>query len=180
MRQTFYIFLLCSLITLSGCATQYPNQDINGKSFPTVGGETLTQEKVQLPEHFAGNYTVVLLGYVQNAQFDIDRWLIGLDMTQTQAPVYELPTIAGMFPQFFETQINNGMRKGIPKSLWKGVITIFEDGEKVVSFTGNENPNNARALVLDPNGQVVFFHDQGFSVEALNGMRDALAPDEAK
>ncbi len=147
--------------------------------FPRVSGETLSQEPVQLPDHFKGQHTVVLIGYVQNSQFDIDRWLIGLDMTGTRAPVYELPTIAGLFPQFFETQINDGMRKGIPKPLWKGVITIFDDGERVQAFTGNTNPNNARAMVLDESGQILFFHDQGFSVDALNRLRGVL-PDEMK
>lgn len=147
--------------------------------FPRISGETLSEKQVQLPEHFQGQHTVVLIGYVQNSQFDIDRWLIGLDMTGTKAPVYELPTITGLFPQFFETQINEGMRKGIPKSLWKGVITIYEDGDKFQAFTGNTHPNNARAMVLDENGRILFFHDQGFSVDALNRLRDVL-PDEMK
>ncbi|MGM0482125.1 MAG: hypothetical protein ACQEQZ_09355, partial [Pseudomonadota bacterium] len=163
-----------ALLTLSACSTNYPNRDPVGETFPQVQGTTLEQETVTLPDYFSGEHTVLLLGYEQDAQFDIDRWLIGLDMTETDAPVYELPTIAGMFPQFFETQINEGMRKGIPKELWKGVITIFEGGDKVQQFTGNTNPNSARAMVIDESGEVVYFHDQGFSVGALNAMRAIL------
>lgn len=177
IKLIFAVLLLQSL--LSGCMTDFPNQTIVGKPFPTVEGETLEQEKVSIPEHFEGESTVLLLGYVQNSQFDIDRWLIGLDMTNTKAPVYELPTISGMFPQFFETQINNGMRKGIPKELWKGVITIYADGEKVQQFTGNQNPNNARAIVIDENGKVLFFHDRGFSVDALKQLKANLVVDDA-
>jgi hypothetical protein len=105
---------------------------------------------------------------VQNTQFDIDRWLIGLDMKEVDVVAYELPAIAGMFPRMFSTKIDDGMRRGIPKELWGGVITIYKDGEKVQEFTGNENPNNARVMLLDAQGKIVYFYDRGFSVKALN------------
>jgi hypothetical protein len=76
----------------------------------------------------------------------------------------------------FSTFIDNGMRAGIPKPLWKGVITVYEDGDTVQAFTGNEAPNNARVLLLDKEGVVLYFYDDGFSVAALNELRDRLTP----
>ena len=127
-----------------------------------------------MPQHFSGRPVLLLLGYVQNSQFDIDRWLIGLDMTETNIEAFELPTIAGMFPRFFQTKIDSGMRAGIPKELWKGVITIYKDGDKLQSFTGNKSPNNARVILLDKNGTIVYFYDSGFSVAALNKLRAVI------
>ncbi|MGI2259018.1 hypothetical protein [Shewanella sp. GXUN23E] len=167
--------LLTIIVSLGACSTRYPNQTPLDQPFPAVAGTTLSKQQVNLPGHFAGRPVVLLIGYVQDAQFDIDRWLIGLDMTQTRVEVFELPTIAGMLPRMFETQINDGMRAGIPKALWGGVITVFEDGDKVVGFTGNTNPNNARVLLLDAQGQVKFFYDEGFAVAPLNALRQALA-----
>ena len=114
------------------------------------------------------------MGYKQDSQFDIDRWLIGLDMTETLVDVYEIPTIQGLFPRMFSTLINNGMRKGIPKELWKGVVTVYEDGERVQEYTGNETPNNTRVILLDENSKVIYFYDRGFSVAALNELRSFL------
>ncbi|MCF1428737.1 MAG: hypothetical protein LPD71_04940 [Shewanella sp.] len=167
--------LLGILITLTACSTRYPNQTPLDEAFPAVQGTTLSKQRVSLPMHFSGRPVVLLIGYVQDAQFDIDRWLIGLDMTQTRTEVFELPTIAGMLPRMFETRINDGMRAGIPKSLWGGVITIFDDGERVQEFTGNINPNNARVILLDSQGQVRFFYDEGFAVAPLNALRQTLA-----
>ncbi len=164
-----YLLLLLSL-ALSACSKQYANQNVLGKSFPSVVGESLQGEVKQLPADVQSNATILLIGYVQNSQFDIDRWLIGMDMVGVKAPAYEIPTIAGLFPQFFETQINDGMRKGIPKELWKGVITIYDDGETVQQFTGNTNPNNARVMVLNSVGEVIYFYDRGFSVDALKNL----------
>ncbi len=162
--------LLSIIFFLSACTTTYPNKSLVGEQFISVTGSSLEQQPTKMPDAFSGQQTLLLLGYVQNSQFDIDRWLIGLDMKGATIPTYELPAIQGMFPRFFKTQIDGGMRKGIPKELWKGVITLYEDGEKLQAFTGNTNPNNARVVLLDPTGKIIYFYDRGFSVDALNGL----------
>lgn len=168
-----YLFLLLTLC-LTACSTTYPNNNVLNQAFPEVKGNTLTKETVALPSAFEGKQTLLLLGYVQDSQFDIDRWLIALDMTETKVDVYEIPAIQGMFPRMFQTYIDNGMRKGIPKELWKGVITVYEDGEQLQAFTGNTLPNNARVILLDKSGKVEYFYDRGFSVSALNDVRDLI------
>ena len=168
------LMLLALPALLVGCTTQYPNQSPLGEPFPDVTGQSLEQQEHKLPAFFSGRKVLLLIGYVQNSQFDIDRWLLGLEFSETSVDAYELPTIAGMFPRMFKTQIDSGMRKGIPKELWKGVITIYADGEKVQAFTGNENPNNARVVLLDEQGKISYFYDRGFSVSALKTLRDTL------
>jgi hypothetical protein len=150
------------------------NQSITGKPFPSISGESLEKEQVKIPEDFKGKHTLLLIGYKQDSQFDIDRWLIGLDMTNTDVDVYEIPTIQGLFPRMFSTIIDNGMRAGIPKALWKGVVTVYKDGDKVQAYTGNENPNNARVVLLNKKGMVIYMYDDGFAVAALNQIRDIL------
>ena len=169
------ISILVSVLLLSGCASyDYQGNVTLGDKMVTATGQSLEGKEVAIPEGFSGQKTLLLFGYVQDSQFDIDRWLIGLDMTGTEVAVYEIPTIQGMFPRMFSTFIDNGMRKGIPKPLWKGVVTVYEDGDKVQRFTGNQNPNNARVMLLNEKGEIIYFYDQGFSVDALNGVRNKL------
>lgn len=157
-----------------GCATTYTNRSPLGEEFPEISGESLEKNEIKMPEYFEGNQVVLLLGYKQDSQFDIDRWLIGLDMTKTKVKIFELPTIQGMLPRMFSTFIDEGMRSGIPKELWGGVITVYADGAELQEFTGNENPNNARVLLLDKNGKVIYFFDRGFSVFALNELKEMI------
>ena len=166
---------MLSLLFLTACSTQYPNQQPVGKQFPSITGQSLEQQQFRIPQDFSGRSILLLIGYKQDSQFDIDRWLIGLDMTQTRIDAIELPTIQGMFPRMFKSQIDNGMRAGIPKELWKGVITVYQDGDRVQAFTGNQNPNNARVVLLDGQGRIIYFYDRGFSVDALNELRATLA-----
>jgi len=168
------IILALSLFFIVGCATTYTNRNPVGETFPSVSGQTLEEEEVNLPELFSGSEVILLLAYKMDTQFDVDRWLIGLDQTKTDVKVYELPTIQGLFPRMFSTFIDEGMRSGIPKELWGGVITIYADGAELQEFTGNENPNNSRAVLLNKDGEIIYFYDRGFSVLALNEIRNAL------
>lgn len=162
------------LISTVGCSEPFKNRTPLGEAFPAISGEALDQKVWQLPSEWRGEPTVAILGYVQDAQFDIDRWLIGLDMTQTQVKVYEVPTVKGLIPRMIKGKINQGMRSGIPKPIWSAVITVYEDGERVQRFTGNERPRNARVLLLDSQGVIRFFTDEGFSVGGLNELRASL------
>lgn len=92
------VALACLLLSAIGCATTYPNRNPVGELFPAVSGRTLTEEPRDLPGHFHGSQVVLLLGYEQDSQFDIDRWLIGLDQTRTQVTAFEIPTIRDCFP----------------------------------------------------------------------------------
>lgn len=90
------VVLLACLATFSACATTIPNRLPLGDSFPSVLGKDLRDVERQIPDEFAGSPLLVLVGFVQNAQFDIDRWLIGVSQVNLPIKVVELPTIKGM------------------------------------------------------------------------------------
>lgn len=173
-RLSQWIAILAISLLSANCSTTYPNRNPVGKTFPSISGKSLEDKTWKIPEGLSGKTTLLLLGYKMDSQFDIDRWLIGLDMKNVPVTAIELPTIRGMFPRMFSTSIDNGMRSGIPKELWGGVITVYADGDRVQKFTGNEFPRNARVLLIDPKGEIIYFHDGGFSVAALNRLIQAL------
>jgi len=173
MQKIFTLFIFGML--LQGCANyDYPSQVVVGENIIEFEGESLAGELTSIPEAFAGQNTLLLFGYIHKSQFDIDRWLIGLDQTNTQVAVYEIPTIKGMIPKIFSTVFDDAMREGIPKEIWKGVVTVYKDGERVQRYTGNLKPKNARVLLLNAQGEVIHFYDRGFSVDALNALREKL------
>lgn len=158
------ILLIFSIIS---CSTTYKKQNPLGQNFPVLTGKALDGKRWVLPKDFKNKPVILLIGYKQRSQFDIDRWLIGLDQYGVKLSAYEVPAIQGMIPRMLKTSINSGMRNGIPVEIWSGVITLYKDGEKLQAFTGNEKGNNARIMVLDPSGKIVYFYDRGFSVQAL-------------
>lgn len=156
-----------AVIGLQGCATATPAREPLGEPFPAVRGKSLEGVAVQIPGDFRGRPILLLIGYVQEAQFDLDRWLLGALQAKTTLEVREIPTIEGFFPGLFEETIDQGMRNGIPSEDWGSVITVYEDAGRIVEFLGDERPRNGRAVLLDADGRVVRVHADGYSARVL-------------
>jgi len=152
-------------LSLSSCAGTVENRDPTGERLPSVEGETLEGESRTLPLE---EPTVLLVGYVQRAQFDADRWLVGLLQAPPPVRILEVPTIDGLFPRLIAGNIDAGMRSGIPSEDWESVVTLYgSDARRIVELTGNERGRNIRVLLVDSEGFVRWFHDRGFSAGKL-------------
>lgn len=164
------VHVACLLLVVGasfGCASQYQRRDPTGERFPSVLGKSLAGEPVSIPYEWAGEPVVLLVGFEQNTQFDLDRWVLGLLQSGIDLPVVEVPTIPGLVPSFISERIDNAMRSGIPEEDWASVVTVYAEADAIARFTGTENPLTGRVLLIDPNGRVVFFHDRGYSISAL-------------
>lgn len=155
-------FLLL-IVPLLSCGSPAVSPDPVGEPFPSVTGTSLDGTETTLPADLAGAPAVLLIGFEMESQFDIDRWILGLVQAETPVELLELPTIPGMFPGLFAGTIDDGMRGGIPSEDWGSVVTLYRsDASKVAGFTG-KGDRNARVLLLDAGGEVVWFHDRGYS-----------------
>lgn len=151
-----------------GCSSTIPNRNPVGEPFPAVAGEALDGQPWQIPRDLAGKPAILLIGFVQDSQFDIDRWLLGIVQAETPVAFLELPTIKGLVPRMFKGKIDEGMRQGIPVEDWRGVVTLWsDDAKRVVELTGNELPNNARVILLDGEGRVAWVADHGYSARGM-------------
>ena len=164
MKTPFPVLIAVLALSLGACSNPVPNRDPTGEPFPAVAGESLAGDAVELPAALAGQPAILLIGYLQEAQFDIDRWLMGLIQAGTAVPILELPTIPGLAPTIASEWIDDGMRSGIPEEDWAVVITLYGSAAKpVAALTGTENGRLARVILLDANGNVAWFHDRGYS-----------------
>lgn len=178
MRSLLLILLLATAVS---CAGKVPRQEVLGMTMPTVTGETLEGIEVTLPDASDPRPTVVLVGYVQRAQFDADRWLFGLLQAKTPARLYELPTIPGIFGGMAKGFIDGGMRSGIPSEDWSAVVTLYgDDAKRMKAFTGNEEGQNIRVMLLDRDGRVTWFHDRGYSAGKMLELDTAVREMGAK
>ena len=153
------------LLALKGCASPIPNRDPSGQRFPTVEGASLEKQATTLPDDLGAAPAILLIGYKQSAQFDIDRWLMGLLQAGADARIVEVPTIPGLVPTMASKWIDDGMRSGIPQEDWASVVTLYGDAARpVAELTGTERGRLARVIVLDAAGRVAWFDDDGYSV----------------
>jgi len=181
MKTLLLPFLLLIGCTL-GCSSKVatPN-NVKNSMFPTVQGQSLSGETVSIPEKFKGKSTLLLVGYVQRAQFDIDRWILGVLQAEVQVQIVEVPTIAGMLPQMVQSFIDNGMRSGIPEADWGSVVTVYGDADKIIAALGNDRPQSAYAVLLDKEGRIVWTSNIGYSASQILELKklvDSLSFDE--
>ena len=170
MKRTPAFLALAALVALPlallvpGCSSTLPRRDPVGETFPTVQGMALDDTPTELPGDYAGEPVVLLVGYLQGTQFDIDRWVLGLMQAGASARMVEIPTIPSLAASFASGWIDEGMRSGIPEEDWGAVVTVYGSAaEPIARFTGTERGRNARVLVLDASGQVRWFSDTGYS-----------------
>jgi hypothetical protein len=175
LRLPLAVGLLGLALLPLACSTPYPRRDPTGERFPTVQGTSLAGTATTLPEVGAGQPLLLLVGYEQEAQFDLDRWLLALDQVGWRVRTFEVPTLPGLMPRLFAGTIDGGMRRGIPAEDWASVVTVYGDGATVAAFTGDADGLTGRVLLLDGTGKVVFFHDRGFAVGALQKLQQARA-----
>ena len=185
-RRNRYLLLivpfvvLFALLLLPSCTVSYPNRNPVGETFPVVSGKSLHDDVVDLPAAVSGAPAILMVGYQQNTQFDLDRWTIGFTMAEAKVKVVEVPVIPAWFPSTFMTGvIDNGMRKGIPEEDWGNVVTLYGgEAKKVAEFTGTENGRNGRIMLLDDRGKVTWFWDQGFSASRLKELLEKASSEE--
>lgn len=177
MKKLSLLSLLL-VVSFAACTPQVSTpQNIQNSLFPSVVGTSLTKKSIRIPNDYRGKVTLLLVGYAQKAQFDIDRWILGALQADVKAEIVEVPTIAGMVPQMVQGFIDNGMRSGIPKSDWGAVVTVYEDAPKIIEALGNERPQSAYAVLLNREGRIVWSSNIGYSatqVLELKKLADSL------
>lgn len=179
-RRPFVLTALClmlfaTILSFTSCSTTYPRRDPTGEAFPTVTGTSLAGDAVTFPDVGRGAPLLLLIGYEQDTQFDLDRWIQALEAAGAKVRTYELPTIPGLTPRLFSGFIDGGMRRGIPQEDWFAVVTVYGDAAKVAEFTGNDDGLPGRIVLLDRDGRVAFFHDRGYSLGTLKQLLAKLA-----
>ena len=93
---------------------------------------------------------------------------------ETPVRIIEVPTIPGMFPGMFAGSIDEGMRGGIPSEDWGSVVTVYGDGAGEIKRWTGAGDRNGRVMLLDAEGVVRWFHDEGYSAGKLTELDAAL------
>jgi hypothetical protein len=145
-----------------------------GQRFPSVGGTSLSGDKVRFPDDLAGAPAVLLVAYQRMAQVDVSSWLAFLESREPGLMVYEVPTIPAIAYRPWAGWIDDRMRKGLPQALWPRVVTLYDEGAPVRDLLGDNDFAGASVVLLDADGVVRWFSAQGFSADRGGDLLDEL------
>jgi hypothetical protein len=142
--------------------------------FPSVTGSNLQRKTLALPQDFEGELNLVFVAFQRWHQTEVDTWIPfsrQLEASHAQLRYYELPTIEqrGVLGR---TMINEGMRAGIADPVArKRTITLYLDKGTFREALQLPNEDHIYALLLDPQGQILWQAEGSFTPEKGEALR---------
>lgn len=137
-----------------------------GRVLPSVKGTSLAGREVRFPEDLRGKPAVLLVAYRRGTQEDVDLWIRFLSQRAPGLPFFEVPTISNPVWRPLSGWIDGGMRGGVPQEKWPSVVTLYGDAPTLRRFLGDRGGFVTHAVLLDGEGRVAWFGNEGFSEAA--------------
>jgi len=145
--------------------------------FPSVTGQNLLRQKVDLPKAFEGESNILFIAFLRWQQASIDSWMpfvSELEREHPQLRYYELPTIQRM-NWLSRTFINEGMRAGIPDGKARArTITLYLDKGSFMEALSIPHEAEISVLLIGKDGRVIWRTMGSFTPEKGQGLLSAL------
>lgn len=141
---------------------------------PVITAADLDGRPVSLPADLPADRSILLLGFAEEHQTGIDRWVAGLKLAARRGWL-ELPVIdnPGAIGRWF---IQEGMRRGLPDPAVRArVISVYTDKAEFLGRIGVQDDKSVAVLVVDRSGRVLamergdFDPAKGTRIEAVWG-----------
>ena len=125
--------------------------------FPSIQGNNLMGQPLEMPRDFAGEVNVVFIAFKREQQADVDSWGPALETLRARHPglrVYELPTLARRY-RLMRSVIDGGMRGGIPDTAVRAAtVTLYIDKDPFKRALGINNEDRIQILLVDRGGRI--------------------------
>ena len=160
MKTVISIILLlfcfgAAAATAQNTATQ--TDKVIGVKFPALSAESLTEQKVVLPQASNGKVTLIMIAFKRDSIPHLDPWLKAYDEAfgkNKNYTFYKIPMMKSAFAKQISSMINGKMRKDNPKRLHDKIVTYYGPVEDYIKTLGIADEEKAYAFILGKNGLV--------------------------
>ena len=165
-----------SLLLLSVVATAAAGDRLStGAALPTLGGETLSGEQLQLPSAETGATRVLVFSFAKAASSDSKLWneRLAKDLGP-HAPIAFRVIFLESVPKLFRSMAVSGIRGGIPHELWDRTLMVYADEDAWKSRLAVTSDKHSYVVMLDGYGRVRWMSTRPFNEAEYAEMRKAL------
>jgi len=158
-------------------ATAAPPAPVAAPHFPPITASNLEGRAFDLPGDLEGEHNVLLVGFAQAQQADMDTWLPSLHALAAVVPtlrVYEMP-VAPRRALAMRWMIDGGMRRNIPdRAAREATITLYTDKAALRRSLGLPDEARIYVLLVDRAGAVRWQAAGRYTPEAFAELERAL------
>lgn len=137
---------------------------------PRLTGRDLTGAARTLPDDLGGTPSLLLVGFAEDQQAEIDLWLEVL--AHVDVPKVEVP-IASTGQRRFSRFIEGGMVPGVPRERHALTIVVYTDRAALIAALDLPGPV-AAAVALDAAGRVLAVCPGAPSADTASAVAGAL------
>lgn len=180
MTTRHHSAVIALLGTMAAAMGMFPRSEaadvMPGRRMPVVAGKDLNGKAWNAPAGFPAERTLVILGYEQEQQADIDTWTAGMGLARPDntLPWVEMPVIdePGMIMRWV---IDTGMQRGIPgKDARSHVWTAYTDRKGFLKSCGIESMSDIHVLVVARDGTILAMESGRHSEDAATRLVKVL------
>ena len=141
---------VCLLLLLSSAAQ-------TGSAMPQVEGQSLSGNKVSLPDAASGKVAVLVLGFTRASKTPTSDWAkqIRVDFgSQPGFDLYQIPVLEEV-PHLIRGMVISGIKKGVPENQRDHFVIVVHSESQLKNFVGYKEPDDAYLVVLAQDGKIV-------------------------
>jgi hypothetical protein len=154
----------------------------SSEMMPKVEGESLSGQKVRLPEAASGKVAVLVFGFTKTSKVATSAWAKKLSAdfsNRAEFALYQLPVLEDV-PRLVRGMVISSMRKGVPEKARDHFVPILSGEAELKKLVSYKESDDAYLVVLDRTGTIVQqTHGQlsAASYSPLRGEVDSLLGD---
>jgi hypothetical protein len=148
---------------------------VSAQVIPRIEGETLSGDKIALPDALAGHPAILIVGFSRAGGESSGRWDKELRQDFANDSNLRIYSVAELqdAPRMVRGMIRRGMRGSVPKSEQDSFVLLYQDEDawkKLVDFSA---PDDAYILLVDAGGNIRWHtHAKGPDPQAVKALRD--------
>lgn len=146
--------------------------------FPELTTKDLNSDSYTLPGAFAGHRNLILIGYEQYHQNEVNTWFPLAEELEKNVEgfrYYELPVV-GKMNMFGKMQLDFWMRQGIPDRAARArTLTLYIDRDTFRQQLAIDTDRTIALLLLDEGGRVIWREMGPYSEEAGQSLRSMVS-----
>ncbi len=139
-----------------------------GQQLPAIEGQSLTDQKVKLPD---GHATALVIGFTHGSQTQTKAWAQRIGGA---FPVYSIAVLEDV-PKLVRGMASHGIKSGVPENQRGRFLLVYHNEKELKQAAGFSTPDDAYVLVVDKSGGIPWKYHGAVSEAAFDQLKAQMA-----